>query len=77
MPTIISAIGGYVYAYIAYNMAPTKKFTACATMIAILVIVSIAGIFTAWTKPIDEPIQITFGMIAESIASIVFLIKSR
>lgn len=80
LPVFSSAVFGYVYAWIACNLAPRGKIIAGTVMTTVLGLIMTIGTVFAWLLPkypMGEAIQITVSMIATLIASIAALVQAN
>jgi len=76
MPVISSAVFGWLYAYIACEIAPKGKVVAGTVMVTVLGFIAVLGLLITWMRPdksIGESIQITLGSIATMVAAVLTL----
>ena len=77
MPVFTSGAFGYLYAKIAYAMAPSGKLIAGVVMVTILGLLGLIGAVLAWLMPdytLGYAIQTTIGTIATIIGAVIALV---
>ena len=78
LPIISSAVFGWIYVWITYNIAPTGKLIAGAVMTTVLGFIGVASLVIVWgvdKYSTSEAIQSTVGAVATLFTAIVTLVQ--
>jgi hypothetical protein len=80
MPVLISGAFGWLYAWIACEVAPRGKVIAGVVMTTILFLLAAGSVMLAWVTSgygIGDTIQATIGCVVSLVAAIVALIQAH